>query len=206
MARVRMIFSKRGRVCFVPHVEMPALFFRALRRAGARIEMTEGMSPHPRISLGPALPVGVPALGEPLEVWIGNWEEQFGGSVNSFLPRGVTVLRYGVVDGRQRLSEECTAALYRIIFREGQAFEIIRKMISGGWVPVGHTLDISASGNWIDVAVSSPGQTGGGTIVKSLVKEGVVGSWSELLVTRLAVGRWSGKSVSPLPCGGGGRG
>ncbi|HBG15103.1 MAG TPA: hypothetical protein DDW96_07290, partial [Synergistaceae bacterium] len=59
---------------------------------------------------------------------------------------------------------------------------------------------------WIDVAVSSPGQTGGGTIVKSLVKEGVAGSWSELLVTRLAVGSWSGKSVRPLPCGGGGRG
>ena len=203
MARVRLIFSKRGRVCFVPHVEMPALFCRAFRRAGARIQLTEGMSPRPKISLGPALPVGVPALEEPLEVWVEHWEGGIGESVNDFLPQGVTVLRFGVVEGRPRLNEECVAALYGVYFRETRAFERIRAMVSDGWVPVGRTLDISASEGWMDVAVASPGQTGGGTIVKSLVKEGVVRSWSELLVTRLAVGGWSGERVTPLTCEGG---
>ncbi|HQL02547.1 MAG: hypothetical protein BWY01_01089 [Synergistetes bacterium ADurb.Bin155] len=206
MARVRMIFSKRGRVCFVPHVEMPALFCRALRRAGARVQLTEGMSPRPKISLGPALPVGVPALAEPLEVWIENWEKRLGEAINGYLPGGVTVCRYGVVEGRPRLNEECAAALYGVFFRDPRAFERARAMVDDGWVPVEGILDISASEGWVDVAVASPGQVGGGTIVKSLVDEGLVRSWSELLVTRLAVGGWLEGEVTPLACEGSERG
>lgn len=198
-----MIFSKRGRVCFVPHVEMPALFCRALRRAGARIQLTEGMSPRPKISLGPALPVGVPALEEPVEVWVERWEERIGEAVNDFLPPGVTILRFGVVEGRPRLNDECTAALYSVYFREAGAFERIREMVSDGWVPVERTLNISASEGWMDLAVASPGQIGGGTIVKSLVKEGAARSWGDLMVTRLVVGGWSGEGVTPLTCEGG---
>jgi len=203
MARVRMIFSKRGRACFVPHVEMPALFCRSLRRAGARVQLTEGMSPRPKISLGPALPVGVPALAEPLEVWIENWEDNIGEAVNRCLPGGVDVLRYGVVEGRPRLNEECVAALYGVFFRDPRAFERAKAMVSDGWVPVEGTLGITASEGWVDVAVASPGQVGGGTIVKGLVGEGLVRSWSELLVTRPAVGGWSGGEVIPLACEGG---
>jgi len=201
-----MIFSKRGRVCFVPHVEMPALFCRALRRAGARVQLTEGMSPRPKISLGPALPVGVPALGEPLEVWVENWEERLGEAVNGYLPGGVAVRRYGVVEGRPRLNEECAAALYGVFFRDPRTFERARAMVSDGWVPVEGTLGISVSEGWVDVAVASPGQVGGGTIVKSLVDEGLVRSWSELLVTRLAVGGWLEGEVTPLACEGSERG
>jgi len=55
---VRILYEKLGPVCFVPHVEMPTLFSRSMRRAGIRQTFTEGMSPHPKISLGPPLPVG----------------------------------------------------------------------------------------------------------------------------------------------------
>ncbi len=200
MPRVRMIFSKRGRVCFVPHVEMPALFCRALRRAGLRMELSSGLSPHPRISLGPALPVGVPAMGEPLEVWVDRWDQNTERAVDETLPPGVHLLRSGIVEGRPKLSVECKAALYRVIFRHDGAIERVGKLVSVGWKPVEQTLALEIQKNWLDAAVSSPGQTGAGTMVKGLVAEGVIGSWSDILVARLAVGGWSGGSILPLPC------
>ena len=198
MARIRMIFSKRGRICFVPHVEMPPLFCRALRRIGADIEQTGGLVPHPRISLGPALPVGVPAMWEPLEVWLERWSESLVPDLNKTLPKGVCVLRAGVVDGRPKLNSECEAALYRILIRERSSHARFRDMVGGGWVPVPETLSISAGQRWVDLAVGSPGQVGAGTVVKKLVSEGVIRSWMDLLVARLAVGKWTGRGVSPL--------
>ncbi|MDO9508141.1 MAG: TIGR03936 family radical SAM-associated protein [Thermovirgaceae bacterium] len=202
MARVRMVFSKRGRTCFVPHVEMPPLFCRSLRRIGADIEQTRGLAPHPKISLGPALPVGVPAMEEPLEVWLERWSESMIPYLNAALPKGVQILRAGVVDGRPKLNDECEAAFYRIFLREEDSHSRIRDMISGGWIPVPETLSILAGQRWVDLAVGSPGQIGAGTVVKILVSEGLIHAWKDLLVARLAVGTWTGKCVRPLLCEG----
>ena len=69
MNRIRFIFEKRGFACFVRHVELPQLFGRIARRAGLRVGLTQGMSPHPHIVMGPALPVGVISLYETAEIW-----------------------------------------------------------------------------------------------------------------------------------------
>jgi hypothetical protein len=66
--RVRLTYAKRGRACFIPHIAIPSIFSRSGARAGISFQLSEGFSPRPRISLGPELPVGVPALAEPLEV------------------------------------------------------------------------------------------------------------------------------------------
>lgn len=206
MTRVRMIFTKRGRVCFVPHVEMPPLFCRALRRIGASIELTQGLAPHARISLGPALPVGVPAMAEPFEVWLKEWNGSMIQNLNDSLPKGVRILRSGSVEGRRKLNDECDAALYRFVFRNESAYSMIRDMVSSGWLPVPQTLSVSTGRQWMDLAVGSPGQVGAGTVVKQLVSLGAVASWRDLLVARLSVGIWTGRGVRPLPCESGGSG
>ncbi|HPD97556.1 MAG TPA: DUF2344 domain-containing protein [Synergistales bacterium] len=202
MARIRMIFSKRGRSCFVPHVEMPPLFCRALRRIGTSIEQTAGMVPHARISLGPALPVGVPAMAEPLEVWIDNWDPGMVVLLNSSLPDGVRVIAGGVAEGLPKLSDQCEAALYRIYPRGKDVLQRLSDMTEQGWEPVRNIRFLSFSPMWFDLAVGDPGQVGAGTLVKSLVKEGVIDSWKDLLVARLAVGLWTGRGVRTLPCTG----
>jgi hypothetical protein len=55
---VRFTFEKRGRLRFLSHLELAALFQRAFRRAGLSVAHSQGFNPHPRISFGPALPVG----------------------------------------------------------------------------------------------------------------------------------------------------
>lgn len=202
VTRVRMIFAKRGRVCFVPHVEMPPLFCRALRRIGVSMEQTQGLVPHAKISLGPALPVGIPAMEEPLEVWVERWNISMIHTLNSALPKGVRILRAGAVEGRPKLNDECKAALYRIFFREEESCSRVRDMVSEGWLPASQTLSISTGRQWLDLAVGSPGQVGAGTVVKQLASAGVIDSWKDLLVARLAVGSWTERGVGPLPCEG----
>ncbi len=44
---------------YISHLDLMRLFMRALRRAELPIKMTEGFSPHPKISLKRALKLGV---------------------------------------------------------------------------------------------------------------------------------------------------
>jgi len=49
---------------FISHLDLMRLFMRAVRRAALPIKMTEGFSPHPKISLKRALKLGVESDNE----------------------------------------------------------------------------------------------------------------------------------------------
>lgn len=62
--KVRVEFSKKGRLRYLSHLELVTLFHRAIRRAGFPLEFSKGFHPTPRISFGPPLGVGVAGLCE----------------------------------------------------------------------------------------------------------------------------------------------
>jgi radical SAM family uncharacterized protein/radical SAM-linked protein len=64
----RIRFAKVGRAAFLGHLDLVRLLARTLRRADLPLAMTRGFSPKPRISFGPALGLGVPSLGELVDV------------------------------------------------------------------------------------------------------------------------------------------
>ena len=64
----RIRFAKLGRAAFLGHLDLVRLLARSFRRADLPIAMTRGFSPKPRISFGPALGLGVPSLGELMDV------------------------------------------------------------------------------------------------------------------------------------------
>src|SRR4029453_10313522 len=66
--RVRIRFSKRGKVRFTSHRDVARIWERALRRAAVPIAYTEGFSPRPKLSFGLALSTGHEAEGEYLDV------------------------------------------------------------------------------------------------------------------------------------------
>ena len=66
--RYRFLYEKTGRVRFLSHIETLNVLQRALRRSGLPLSFTEGFHPHPRISAGPSLAVGMEGLGEFLDV------------------------------------------------------------------------------------------------------------------------------------------
>ncbi len=49
---------------FISHLDLMRLFMRAVRRGSLPIKMTEGFSPHPKISLKRALKLGVESDNE----------------------------------------------------------------------------------------------------------------------------------------------
>jgi radical SAM family uncharacterized protein len=64
----RIRFAKIGRAAFLGHLDMVRLFARSFRRADLPLATTRGFSPKPRLVFGPALGLGVPSLGEVMDV------------------------------------------------------------------------------------------------------------------------------------------
>ena len=60
----RARFDKFGPMALRGHGELIRILPRVLRRAGLPIRFSEGFSPRPKLSFGPALPLGVQSLGE----------------------------------------------------------------------------------------------------------------------------------------------
>lgn len=58
MQKINFIFTKRGILKYISHLDLMRLFARALRRAGLPLKMTEGFSPHPKLSFKRALKLG----------------------------------------------------------------------------------------------------------------------------------------------------
>lgn len=60
----RARFEKFGPMALRGHGELIRILPRVLRRAGLPIRFSEGFSPRPKLSFGPALPLGIQSLGE----------------------------------------------------------------------------------------------------------------------------------------------
>lgn len=57
-------YSRVGDICYLGHLEILQIVFRVLRRAKIRTNFSKGFNPSPKISFGPALPVGTQSLAE----------------------------------------------------------------------------------------------------------------------------------------------
>ena len=65
----RLIYSRRGGACFVPHIALVQIFSRSALRSGLNLIMTQGFSPRAKISFTPGLPAGVVALNEAVDMY-----------------------------------------------------------------------------------------------------------------------------------------
>ncbi|AHH94977.1 TIGR03936 family radical SAM-associated protein [Kutzneria viridogrisea] len=68
--KLRLRYTKRGRLRFTSHRDVARAFERALRRAGVPMAYSQGFSPHPKISWVGAAPTGVASEAEYVEVQV----------------------------------------------------------------------------------------------------------------------------------------
>ncbi|MCK1795854.1 TIGR03936 family radical SAM-associated protein [Streptomyces sp. XM4193] len=68
MQRVRLRYTKRGRLRFTSHRDFQRAFERALRRAAVPMAYSAGFSPHPKVSYANAAPTGTASEAEYLEI------------------------------------------------------------------------------------------------------------------------------------------
>jgi radical SAM-linked protein len=66
--RLRLRFTKAGKIRFTSHRDVARMWERALRRSRLPLAYSQGFSPHPLVSFGLALPTGCESLGEYLDL------------------------------------------------------------------------------------------------------------------------------------------
>jgi len=66
--KVRLQYTKTGRLRYLSHLETTTALIRGMRRAGFPFKYTEGFHPGPKTSFGPALSVGTAGLKEYLDM------------------------------------------------------------------------------------------------------------------------------------------
>ncbi len=198
MPRIRIIFEKKGWITFLNHLDLPVLFSRAARRAGLSQEFTQGFSPHPHISLGPALAAGVEGVQEPADFWFNEWDDSCSERWNGKLPEGIQILKHAEVDG-PTLSKLATAAIYRI---SGVGFEfgnnvldMLQKEIERTGILYGASVDQGSA----VLTVGDLEHCGAGNLVRSLKEEGICGGWKDLYLVRECVGTWDAGTGKILP-------
>ncbi len=62
--KIKIIFTKKGLMRYISHLDLMRLFQRALRRARVPIALTQGFSPHPKMSFKRALKLGIESDAE----------------------------------------------------------------------------------------------------------------------------------------------
>ncbi|MER5972369.1 TIGR03936 family radical SAM-associated protein [Streptomyces sp. NPDC002055] len=68
MQRIRLRYTKRGRLRFTSHRDFQRAFERALRRAEVPMAYSAGFSPHPKVSYANAAPTGTGSEADYLEI------------------------------------------------------------------------------------------------------------------------------------------
>lgn len=197
MIRCRFLYEKRGRLCFVPHVEMPPLLCRIFRRAGAKISRTESFVPKDRISLGPPLPMGVAGLGEPAEIWLDETSPPEIGKLAAVTHEGLRFALLRAVPDGPGLSKICPDGRYRVYPRDAGVCARAWNLSREGWKPARTLLRMEVGDSFVDVIIGDANQVGPGAVVASMKAEGLITGWQDLFVVRTAVGRWNGNRIVP---------
>jgi len=115
-ARYRFTFQKLGDARWLSHRQVMDLLERALRASAAPVRFTEGFNPHIRLSMGPALPVGVEGWAEMFDVdCTGPVGPEVLERANRVLPEGLRLLAARVLHPQEpSLGKSVVACRYRV--------------------------------------------------------------------------------------------
>lgn len=114
--RMRVTFSKTGTLRHLSHLEVTRALLRAMRRAEIPLVYTEGFHPHPKVSFGPALPVGVEGLNEYFDMEIYGDIDVFEipAKMNATLPEGLRIIGISEAYRKKSLNESLFRYEYEI--------------------------------------------------------------------------------------------
>jgi radical SAM-linked protein len=102
--RLRLRFSKAGKIRFTSHRDVARMWERALRRSGLPVTYSQGFVPHPLVSFGLALPTGCESDGEYLDIRLGAAPSgetpvaELPAALSALLPDGIDVQVAAFVD------------------------------------------------------------------------------------------------------------
>lgn len=92
---IRVKYKKEDEMIFISHLDLQRLLQRAFRRAEINLSYSQGFNPHPKMSYGNALALGVESQGEYVDIEIEDdiSVEEFLKRINEELPKGVEFIK-----------------------------------------------------------------------------------------------------------------
>ncbi|HSR48429.1 MAG TPA: TIGR03936 family radical SAM-associated protein [Anaerolineales bacterium] len=98
--RYRVEFAKTAAMRFTGHLDLHRTWERTFRRAELPLTYTQGFSPHPRMTLAAALPLGCTSEHDLIDVWLNEGEppEAVEDRLQSAAPPGIRIDRVMAVD------------------------------------------------------------------------------------------------------------
>jgi radical SAM-linked protein len=145
--RIRLCYTKRGRLRFTSHRDFQRAFERALRRAEVPMAYSAGFTPHPKVSYANAAPTGTGSEAEYLEIALTEARDpdKLRELIDASLPPGLDVTE--AVEARTPgLAERLTASVWELrlpgvapadaeraaaAFRAAETVEVQRRTKSG---------------------------------------------------------------------------
>ncbi len=115
--RLRVRYTKRGRLRFISHRDFARAFERALHRSGVPIAFSAGFSPHPKVSYAGAAPTGAASEAEYLEIGLAEQRdpEWVRTALDAALPTGLDVITVvEAAPGGVGLADRIEASAWRI--------------------------------------------------------------------------------------------
>ena len=97
---IRVKYNKEDEMIFISHLDLQRLLQRAFRRAKINLSYSEGFNPHPKMSYGNALALGVESQGEYVDIEIEDDIEvkEFLERINEQLPDGIKFVKGQEID------------------------------------------------------------------------------------------------------------
>jgi len=102
---------------YISHLDMMRLFRGAFKRAGMKLEYTQGFNPHPKLSFAQPLPLGYSSSCEMLEFELKEYidPKEVLNKINSAIPKGISVSACNLLDeGKKSLASLLIASSYEI--------------------------------------------------------------------------------------------
>jgi radical SAM-linked protein len=119
--RVRVRYTKVGKIRFIGHRDVARIWERTLRKAGVSVAYSEGFSPRPKLAFGLALPTGAESYAEFLDIDVATeiGAEEFAERIGAALPPGFSVQAVAMVDKQSpSLQEDVIACTWEFTLPE----------------------------------------------------------------------------------------
>jgi radical SAM-linked protein len=132
--RLRVRFSKLGKIRFTSHRDVARMWERALRRSGLPVARSQGFNPRPLVAFGLALPTCGESLAEYLDVTLAPGDSypdlgSLGAALSEFLPDGIAVVALAALPGdASSLQQEVTSCSWELEVRGVTASELARRV------------------------------------------------------------------------------
>ncbi len=136
--RFRVHYHKKGYSRHLSHLDLIRIFSRAARRAAIPLVYSQGFNPHPKMSFGPSLSLGVTSDAEYLDMEIkGSFKGDVVEAFNPYLPEGLKLIAARRVKGKiAALSQIINAAEYEVDLGEENLDEkVIQQVLSHKEIP-----------------------------------------------------------------------